>query len=258
VTRARALDTLLRAEGKIEPPPGLEDRLWATLADKLANNVPPASGIEAPPLEAALQLPLSKSLIKLLIKGLAGLALLLVAGELLTSVAGTERAAPGELGAIPGHELSARQTRLDASARRPVAAELDEPLLPESQLEPHDPSPRAPVATEPRKRPKSSSPRRRPREAPHHEPPEARSEIAVIRALRDAMRRGDLQAALVEIAGHQRTFGDAGQLAQERLAYHVEVLCGLGRDDAAKALAAEFIARWPESAHRPRVETSCP
>lgn len=46
----------------------------------------------------------------------------------------------------------------------------------------------------------------------------------------------------------------SGRLAPEREVIAIEALGALGRANEARARAERFVARWPDSAHRPRVE----
>jgi len=58
----------------------------------------------------------------------------------------------------------------------------------------------------------------------------------------------------LSLAQEHLRLAPAGRLAPERDVIAIEALGALGRATEARAGAERFVARWPESAHRPRVE----
>lgn len=91
------------------------------------------------------------------------------------------------------------------------------------------------------------------RDAPERDDPLA-AEFAL---LETAHAAGDPAAALAALERHRKQFPD-GQLADEREVMRVEVLCTLGRDEAAREVADRFLATRPSSPLRPRVRATCP
>ncbi len=80
--------------------------------------------------------------------------------------------------------------------------------------------------------------------------------MAYLRAARAALARGQAAAALTAIDAYRRELPD-GQMAQEASALRIEIQCRLGQVEQAARARAAFIARWPASPHRARVERSC-
>jgi TolA-binding protein len=82
-------------------------------------------------------------------------------------------------------------------------------------------------------------------------------ELALLRAARDALARGDGEAAAAALAEHARRF-PTGHLREERLLLHVEALCAAGERDAARRAAAEFAAQHAGSPHAKKILRVCP
>lgn len=236
MTRAKDLDELLRDERQVEPPTGLEEKLWSDLQRRAALGPPAHSDVDLPP-DPFLRSPLLKVIV--------GLALLVGAG-----VFGASQSYP----ATPAFERMRTDAPIVSAA--PPEIEAFQPVRPVAP-----PAPlvaQAPAVTPPR----SDA---RPRRAPRLRKPAATtsvddsetSELELILAIRDAVRRSDRPVALVRVQEHERRYGDEGRFTQERLAYHVEVLCALGEAQEARSIVAEFLARWPDSAHLPRLHRSC-
>ena len=72
------------------------------------------------------------------------------------------------------------------------------------------------------------------------------AELALLRAAREDVTRGDFAGALAVIAEHTHRFRHGG-LVEEREALRVKSLAGLGRHEEARRAAAAFHARFPHS-----------
>ncbi|MBS1123922.1 MAG: hypothetical protein H6Q90_6150 [Deltaproteobacteria bacterium] len=81
-------------------------------------------------------------------------------------------------------------------------------------------------------------------------------EVELIDRAMAAMRAGDAAAALAAVRAHASETAGAGQLAEDAAAIEIEALCRLHDGSAGKRLAA-FDARWPDSAQRSRLSSSC-
>jgi RNA polymerase sigma-70 factor (ECF subfamily) len=81
-------------------------------------------------------------------------------------------------------------------------------------------------------------------------------EVAILRRIDEALRKGDGRGALEAIEEHRRSFG-SGALVEEREASRVLALCELGRRDEAVRYASEFRRRFPRSPSAVRVDGSC-
>ena len=78
-------------------------------------------------------------------------------------------------------------------------------------------------------------------------------ERALIDQARAALRADRAHDALVALMGHAREF-PAGALAEDRERLAVESLIRTDRRAAARRRAEAFLARYPDSAHRPRIQ----
>lgn len=235
MTRAKDLDELLRDERQVEPPGGLEEKLWADLQRRAALGPPPLPEVDLPPESFG-----RTSLLKVIV----GLALVVGAGAL-----GASQALP----ATPASEFVQTEAPLLSAAPQEVEASR---LV--GRGAPAPPAAQAPAETPPRgdARPKRPPRARKPAAAAPAGDSEP-SELELIVAIRDAVRRDDRAVALARVQEHHQRYGDEGRFTQERLAYHVEVLCSLGRVQEARTIVADFLARWPDSAHLPRLHGSC-
>jgi hypothetical protein len=83
-----------------------------------------------------------------------------------------------------------------------------------------------------------------------------KAEAQALRSIQLALRDGDGSRALHLLAAAAGEF-PGGALGQERAAARIQALCLLRQVAAAKAEASAFVARWPGSPLRARVETSC-
>jgi hypothetical protein len=166
-------------------------------------------------------------------------------------------------GALVGRALEPRDAP-DATPVRAVApatprAEQPQPVPSPPHATPSEPPPAhvhaqtsspPPVAKSPH--PKAPLP-----PIPATSTPDARlgAELALIRAAHHVLG-GDAARTLALVDAHLAQFPD-GQLAQERESLRVRALCGLHRDDDARAAARTFFARWPSSPHASRLRASC-
>jgi hypothetical protein len=82
-------------------------------------------------------------------------------------------------------------------------------------------------------------------------------EVELVDAAMAALRNGDADAALASVRIHREETRNTGQLAEDAAAIEIEALCRL-RDRRVVAKLEAFDARWPESAQRSRLTTSCP
>jgi hypothetical protein len=184
-----------------------------------------------------------------------GGAVLLCAASAGTTVVVIERGAPPAAPAPP-------------SAVAPVAAPPPPPLpAPPPAAEP---SPRATAAPTPR--PVPSAERQRDPQLEETPPPAAEApppavtaapapppdtlaaETQRLREANGALRGGDAQRALALL--DEQSAGGA-QLREERAAARILALCDLGRTDEARAQAAAFLQKSPQSPLADRVRKSC-
>ena len=143
--------------------------------------------------------------------------------------------------------------------------DVDDP--PPTPVHPSPRPPRAepPPAPRPEPPPPAASPARRspPRPAPPPilEPtpspiPDLERELALLRAARDALTRGDPTAAMAALAEHADQFA-AGHLREERLVLRVEALCAAGSRDDARREATRFADAHPASPHAKKILRVC-
>ena len=82
------------------------------------------------------------------------------------------------------------------------------------------------------------------------------SQVSAIREARAAIRRGDPQAAIAAI-DQQFPEGQASPLEPEATLARISALCRLGNAAAARRVAEQFLARFPESPLAERMRGSC-
>jgi hypothetical protein len=82
------------------------------------------------------------------------------------------------------------------------------------------------------------------------------SQVSAIREARAAIRRGDPQAAMAAI-DQQFPEGQASPLEPEATLARISALCRLGNAAAARRVAEQFLARFPESPLAERMRGSC-
>ena len=88
------------------------------------------------------------------------------------------------------------------------------------------------------------------------EPPAAESERAILQRAQDALRGSPAQALSLTDLHLARYPG--GMFAQEREVLAISALLGMGRAADARARARRFVASFPASAHRRRLEVLIP
>ncbi len=82
------------------------------------------------------------------------------------------------------------------------------------------------------------------------------AEMALLRAARGALKRGNAAASLSWLDRHERSY-PRGKLRPERLVTRVLALCELGRVAAARAAAAELRRVAPRSNYPRQISASC-
>lgn len=246
----QTLDELLRAERQVVPDPAAEARNWAAIEHRLTHGPPPPPAAEVAPsaLGGATGLKL-----------VAGLVVAAAVGGLLAVGGGAPEPAPRD------REVAAVQpVREDRSVPpapvEPVASAVpEEPAAAPEPIAPVEPV-TPPVEKRPARAKKASKSEPTPVE-PAPEPAPAAddfaAELQLLAEIRGALKRGDHAGALLKIDEHVKRFGAGGQLVQERMASQVDALCGLGRVDDARRVAAKLLEKWPDSTHAPRVRASC-
>lgn len=160
----------------------------------------------------------------------------------------------GTIAIAPWEEAEVAEVRTE----RPRARRTEEPAL---AIEEPEPVVIAPVLEEPAapepvvEAPERQRPRARVVPAPEPVPP-AVDGMAEIRELQAAMRARDPSTALALLAEHERRY-PRSQYSEEREAQRVVALCGAGRREEARALAARFLREHPRSPQATRVRTAC-
>ncbi len=164
-------------------------------------------------------------------------------------------AAAGVLGAAGGAAAlawSARRAGTSAQAPPPETAATAPLTARAAPARPaNEPSPPAIVAA-----PSSPAPPATTRAAARRAPGELAAETALIASAQAATNRGQAGRALELLDQYERRFG-GGALAEEHAAARVLALCSAGRRAAARAEAAQFLARWPRSPQAARVRQAC-
>jgi hypothetical protein len=82
------------------------------------------------------------------------------------------------------------------------------------------------------------------------------AEMKLLKRAREALRDDDPSAALEHLAAHAERH-PRGQMAEDREALRVDVLCRAERRDEARRAAQSFARRWPDSPHAARVAKVC-
>lgn len=140
-------------------------------------------------------------------------------------------------------------------ARRPTTATAPQLELPASHIETAAPVV-APSTSHLEAAPAAPSPAARARLAMPRAIDLAR-EVALIDRAMAALRSGAPHAALAAIRTHALETRGAGQLAEDAAAIEIEAMCQLHDRRVAARLDA-FDARFPRSAQRSRLTSSCP
>jgi hypothetical protein len=202
----------------------------AQLSRALAQQLGPAAGLGGTPIAAA-----SKGWLALgrwpawIAAGTAGVALVWYAA----SGAQRAREVPPAPVAAPVQLVEPRAA--PAAAEAPVAAPSIDPA--EDSVQTPEP---APGKVQARHQTRSSAPNTR--------------ESALLRSAQSALA-SDPARALVLTDQHRRSF-PRGALSEEREAIAIQALRGLGREPEARARAARFETKYPNSVHRSRVQAT--
>lgn len=259
------LQDLLRSGTSLDPPPGAQDDVWASLLTRLPP-LPPPGGPPGDPSGSSSSVAGSKAaaagkaaaaakagtvavtggVLKSALIG-AGSAVVLLAGyTAVTPSAPDPSPPPPALTAPPAPPPSVTATPV-RNAPAPSAVASATPSAEPSS------SPRS-VAIEPR-------PSAVPTTTPSVEPSVAaaeresmlREESRLVADARDALRRGDASGALGMLE-QIRTKFPGGVLAQEREALTIEALARSGRKADAAARASAFVKAYPTSPLAARVQ----
>ncbi|MBN2577237.1 MAG: hypothetical protein JXP73_21930 [Deltaproteobacteria bacterium] len=151
--------------------------------------------------------------------------------------------------ARPAQRAPAAPTRHVAMpARIPTAMSVPKPP-PAGATEALGPAATRPGATPPR------TPVRR-REASPAPPADLAGELALLTQASAATQRGDSARAERILHTYDQRF-PSGQLAEERAAAGILVLCASGRTQSARDEARRFLERWPRSPLVARINNSC-
>jgi hypothetical protein len=134
-------------------------------------------------------------------------------------------------------------------ARLPAVPTVRTPLAPPPATSAEASEVFHPTAEQPR------SPARK-REAPPAPPADLAGELALLTEISAATKRGDVAQANELLRTYDRRHR-SGQLAEERAAAGIIVLCASGRTQAARSEARRFLERWPRSPLVARINTSC-
>jgi hypothetical protein len=208
--------SLLQAARRERPSPELTARMAAGLGISVgaALTAAPAAAAAAAPVAAAK----------------TTLTAWLAAGALAAAVA---------TGVVVARSSSAPAPSAPAAKPAAVSAAHEEP---------------APVAAPAA----ATRPERRIERARKHTVPAApvgdlRDQIALIDAARTAVKAGSTERALVLLRRYETSY-PAGAFRPEALALRIEALAAGGRGAEARALAREFLARYPQSPLADRVE----
>lgn len=143
----------------------------------------------------------------------------------------------------PWHARSAEEIRSDAQAVAELESTKDRATSPGTERAVDSPS------TRPAERKAASEPdppSRRPRAQPSAADDRLAAELALVRAAKQSLLRGEPGEALRTLAVHEARF-PAGMLEPERRATEVRALCALGRAQEAAFAAEAFLAAHPDA-----------
>jgi TolA-binding protein len=233
-------DLLAAFRADRSPPSGAADRSWSRLTERIAAGEPAPSLADAPvPADTRTR---TWAFV------LAAAAVALIAARLLLPDSGLFRR-PDAASEAPYQ----RTTEVDAREVEPRSAPAirTTPWKPVSEASP------APVlAPEPPPAPAVRRPAPSSMPSGTSEPDLAR-QLELVRAAARAVREGDGAGALQQADDYLSQYPRGAFVPEARLA-RVEALCRLARPaDAARDVAA-FVAAYPESPLRARVESACP
>lgn len=251
------LSELLAREAELQPPSAeARERVREGVARTLEGGPPPSPVSDAPPT-----LPPSGLGTVGLLSIVGGVAVAAGVAVFALSTAGGPSPVPE-----PGTPPAAAETvdpEPEPEPERPVEPEAvperPAPRGTEAASEPpvadeKGPEPASDVTPRPKAAPKSKT-----EAETETEPPAAKGfaeEYALVQSIWKALRRDDPKTAMNRIAAHERDF-PKGQLVQEREAARVQALCAQGKEDAAEKAVAAFVAKFPGSSHRAKLERGC-
>jgi hypothetical protein len=240
---------VLESARDVDPPPGAEDALWLAIATRTAGSGPeggseggpaggsgvPAAGSGAPAAGVSAAVKAAGIVGALAVAGVGAWIALAPSPRVEAEVAARSEAPPPVTSEEPIAEAPVD----------PVPTAISVADLPPVRLEKASPPARS--APEP----SASSP---PAPAPEASDDESSllAESRAIRASREALRRGDADAALRELAAAAARFPD-GALVQEREVLLIEALSAKGRTDEARTRAEAFLVAHPRSPFESRV-----
>lgn len=217
------LDAMFRADEAVGPDPAMEERVWTTLAGRMARELQQTGGSRLAQASSGPQRPTEAS--PSVRHGLGyklGIGVALVVVFLLLLPRGD---ASGDASVLAWADHAEEPAPVPLLRRIPDAiASVSNRSEPTMDLEAR------------------ATRRSRARETASSE-----DELTLIVAIRRALDDGDSTRALELSSRCQRLFRGRGQLEQERMASEVEALCHLGRVEAARRVADVMLTRWPDS-----------
>ncbi len=250
MTSPRLAD-LLAAERASAPEPGADDRVWAAIETRLVHGPPPVTLPEPAP---------AGSLVPTIGKWIAGIAIvggLVSAGVVIFSEpSAPEIVEPASFAASTSETPEPTTTAGTSAEPEPEPEPEPAAIVPEPEPNPV-PEPQPQPQPEPQPQPRVRPPPVKPPPVAD-EPVDLAAELRLVASIRSALQAGDAKLALARATEHRRKFGDRGALAQERSAHEIDALCAADQAAKARRQAAEFMARWPDSPHRARVQAACP
>lgn len=231
-------DLLAAYRADRSPPTGAAERNLQRLAQRIAAGEP-APRVDDEPVP-------SDSRSRAWAFGLAAAAAALIAARLLFPDSGLFRRPDAASEAPYQHTTADDPRELEPRTAPAVRTTPWEPVPAASPAPAPDPAPAAPA-----RRPAPSSMSSEPSE------PDLARQLELVRAAARAVREGDGAGALRRADDYLSQYPRGAFVPEARLA-RVEALCRLARPaDAARDVAA-FVAAYPESPLRPRVESACP
>lgn len=216
-----------------QPPPGVEDRLFAAILQTTGGGGADGGGSQ-PPIGAGESALAYAAKVVGATLGLtaAGFALVAASAVGVRSLRGTPERAPAAIASTA--DVAGPDT--DSAPQLPITSDPEPPPAPASvgQAPARDPSgvPKSNPATSPA--------------------PTLEAELALLEVARSAAP----EAALAALERHRVEF-EHGMLADEREVLRVETLCVLGRASEAEVIASTFLAARPSSPLRSRIEAAC-
>jgi len=229
----------------IEPPPGAQEAMWATLA-ATANPKPSRAKFWGPIVGLSLA---------------AAAACFWFFGQ-------------GLISQVPPFKEQAQQAPYSHQEKQPPellpgqgssqtpSSGVQEVAPPPSTPEqgPEAASPLVRTSKQATPRPAQAIPANRPPSQPIEAPEVAGSIAGELRLLQRAealLHQQQYTKALQVLEQHIQEYGSTGQLVPEVTASKVTALCRLGREQQASSLQRLFVRRWPNSPLRPRVDSAC-